>query len=157
MTTIVPREWAAAIADDWEDQQRRVRELHERLMTTLQDADCRRRRVGAVLVLAGEVIGTGHNALPEGSCTAGECPRGWLSYAVQPASTGYAATGCTAVHAEDRALQRARAAGHPTKGAICLVTATPCPGCERKLRAAGVTQWFVVQIPEEPTPAAAGQ
>jgi dCMP deaminase len=132
------------------------RELMDRVTAAQERADCKRRRVGAVLVRDdGVTLGVGYNALPAGSCTAGACPRGRLSYDDQPAFVDYAASGCFSVHAEDRALQVARAAGHDVRGARLLVTATPCPGCERKLRAAGVTRWYVVELPSS-QPAAPG-
>ncbi len=133
-----------------------MQELQDLLNRAQHLADCKRRRVAAVLVRDdGVALGTGYNALPAGSCTAGACPRGRLSYDEQPAFANYAATGCVAVHAEDRALQAARAAGYDVRGARLLVTATPCPGCERKLRAAGVTRWHVVELPSS-DPAAPG-
>lgn len=120
--------------------------IADELRALSADADCRRRRVGAVLVREGQVLGRGYNALPGGSCLAGACPRGLLSYADQPAFSGYATTGCTAIHAEHRAILDARAAGHDVRGAVVYVTDEPCPGCVRRMRSAGIVHWDIVRV-----------
>lgn len=114
------------------------------MLTGLQErADCRRRQVGAVLMKGLEVVGVGWNALPEGSCTAGECPRGLLSYEQVAASSDYTGN-CSALHAETRAL--ADAAGgldkEWTHGGVMFVTAEPCPGCALAMERADVV-WHV--------------
>lgn len=117
-----------------------------------QTADCRRRRVGAILVHTdtGRIVGRGWNALPPqgGSCQDGACPRGLLSYAEQPAFTGYGATGCTAIHAEIRAIREADANGRLYSGELtCFVTATPCYECNYELTLIGA-HVVVVQMPD---------
>lgn len=98
-------------------------------------ADCTRRRVSAVIVLNGVIVGKGHNDLPVGSCRAGDCPRGRLSYDQQPKDVGYEASGCTSLHAEDNALAEA---GERAVGAIAYVSEWPCPRCYGRLQEAGV-------------------
>lgn len=122
------------------------------------EADCRRRQVGAVLMKGLSVVGVGWNALPDGSCLAGECPRGLLSYDQVAASSDYTGN-CVALHAETRAL--ADAAGGQgeewTYGGMMYVTADPCPGCAAAMERAGV-EWCVVtwtdnaQQASQPTP-----
>lgn len=114
-------------------------------------ADCRRRQVGAVLVgTCGSVHGIGWNALPVGSCTAGECPRGLLSYDEVPASSDYTGN-CTAVHAEVRAIREAGV--HALCGTM-FITDEPCPGCQEAMEAESIS-WLVVARPDSPTPQAA--
>jgi dCMP deaminase len=98
-------------------------------------ADCRRRRVAALVVRDGVVVGRGVNGLPdERSCLAGECPRGLLSYDEVPASSSYAGN-CDATHAERAALAEA---GELARGAELHVTATPCQWCEEAAWEAGI-------------------
>lgn len=110
-------------------------------------ADCRRRQVGAVLVgTCGSVHGIGWNALPDGSCTAGECPRGLLSYDEVPASSDYRGN-CVAVHAEVRAIREAGA--HALCGTM-FITDEPCPGCQEAMEAESIS-WLVVSRPDTTT------
>lgn len=105
-------------------------------------ADCRRRRVGCVIVDTDHrVIATGYNGAEPGgpSCLAGECPRG-LSGA--PRTEDY--SDCVAIHAEANALLFARGS---CKGATAYVTAKPCDGCAKLLRGAGVARVLVAVPP----------
>ena len=115
-----------------------------------EKADCRRRRVTALVCLEdGTVVGWGWNGLQGGpSCLQGHCPRGLLTYEQQPQDIGYAETGCSALHAEDMALQQA---GLLAGGAVVLVTEKPCPGCAALLREANVSAVLVVEIGEDGT------
>lgn len=125
----------------------RSREALVKLLATLTwEADCTRRRVGAVLLRGTEVLGTGWNALPaaEGSCMAGSCPRGRLSYAEAPASSSYAGN-CNAIHAEVRALMDALSHKRAVGAAVMYVTDEPCPGCQQRMSDQGVT-WKVVTM-----------
>lgn len=68
-------------------------------------ADCRRRKVGAILVADdNKVLGIGYNGTDPGKpgCLSGACPRGLLSYDEQPAFGSYA--NCISRHAEHNAL-----------------------------------------------------
>lgn len=116
------------------------------LRREVNKADCTRRRVGAVLLLNGVVVGKGHNSLPEGSCLLGDCPRGRMSYAEQPADVGYEASGCHSLHAEDHALAEA---GERAVGAIAWVTEWPCPRCYGRLKDAGVAGVMRAVLSEE--------
>lgn len=101
-------------------------------------ADCPRRRVAAVLVKDGWVLSVGHNRLPVGSCAAGDCARGLLTYEEQPKDVDYEKSGCVAFHAEDSVL--AGAAPEDANGATIYVTEWPCPRCARRLDKAGVAK-----------------
>ena len=108
-------------------------------------ADCSRRKVGCVLSRDGVVVGQGHNELPEGSCEAGACPRGRMTYEEQPADVDYETSGCVSIHAEDMALAEA---GPRAKGATAYISEPPCPRCVLRLKAAGVKEVVRVEIPQ---------
>jgi dCMP deaminase len=105
-------------------------------------ADCRRRRVGCVLVDTDHrMIGAGYNGAPSGQpgCLDGHCPRGQLGYAQLDEFSNYD-TGpgeCIALHAEANALLYARTS---CKGATAYITDPPCPTCTKLLRGAGVAR-----------------
>lgn len=109
----------------------------------VQKADCSRRKVGAVLTFNGVVVGAGYNALPAGSCEAGDCPRGQMSYEEQPADVDYEASGCVSLHAEDNALAEA---GPLAVGATMYVSEWPCPRCVTRLQDAGVVEVIKVDV-----------
>lgn len=98
-------------------------------------ADCTRRQVGAVLVRDEQLVGWGANraADTELSCTAGDCPRGKLSYEEMPAYQPY--DNCIAKHAEIAALEMA---GNKAERATLYVTAQPCDPCSQAIFDAGV-------------------
>lgn len=107
-------------------------------------ADCRRRRVGAVLVgIDNRVLEVGYNGAPSGhpGCLSGGCPRGLLSYDQvgeftdysNPSSPGY----CVALHAEVNALL---IAGRAARGGTIYITDEPCPNCRKVIMGAGVVR-----------------
>jgi dCMP deaminase len=106
-------------------------------------AKCRRRKVGAVLVVERRIIATGYNgaAAGEPDCLEGACPRGMLSYDVVPGLGDYDRPGtpgfCIAIHGEVNALLFAT---RDTKGATAYITDPPCPGCRKALAAAGIVR-----------------
>lgn len=103
-------------------------------------ADCRRRRVGCIIVDAGHrVVSTGYNGAPAGDpgCLSGACPRGLLSYEQVKGMTNYD-TGpgqCISLHAEANALLYA---GREVRGCTAYITDLPCPTCTKLLRGAGI-------------------
>lgn len=119
--------------------------------------DCTRRQVGAVLAdpETHDLIETGYNGPPAGmpGClSAGACPRGrhyqlglcscacgklWpCDEAVAPGSSYDTGPGaCIAIHAELNCLLRA---GRRARGMYLYVTETPCDGCMKAIRGAGV-------------------
>lgn len=98
-------------------------------------AECVRRKVGAVIVRDQTIMATGFNGAPPGrpSCLDGACPR--ASSDAEP-GTGYAATGCTAIHAEANAI--IRAGRERCLGATMYATAEPCDLCRALIEAAGI-------------------
>lgn len=84
------------------------------------------------------VLSTGYNGAHPGgpSCLKGECPRG-LSDVAPGSSYDTGAGSCVATHAEGNALLFARAS---VKGATLFCTDTPCDGCMRLIRSAGIAR-----------------
>ena len=108
---------------------------------------CTRRKVGAVVVYRTAeqtLVETGYNAIPEGLCDEGACPRGLLSYEQAPKDVGYTNPDhpCHALHAEELAVLRMAARlGDPELLRRCTlyVTDKPCPNCARYLAGVGIT------------------
>lgn len=102
-------------------------------------AECSRRQVGAVIVRDSTIVGTGFNGAPPGelSCLDGACPRARAFGAITP-GTGYAASGCTAIHAESNAI--IRAGRDRCLGATLYVTHECCDLCAPLVRAAGIAR-----------------
>lgn len=120
-------------------------------------ADCTRRRIGAVIVDSDHrIISTGYNGAPPsevGCLSHGACPRGrhyemtsntcacggqWpCSEFVDHGSSYDTGSGsCIAVHAEANALLFARSS---VKGCTLYITDSPCDGCWRLVKAAGIS------------------
>lgn len=99
--------------------------------------ECVRRQVGAVIVRDSSIVGTGYNGAAPGmvSCLDGACPRARGSAA---AGTGYADSGCTAIHAEANAI--IRAGRERTLGATIYITHKPCDLCTPLIEAAGIAR-----------------
>lgn len=99
-------------------------------------AECTRRKVGAVIVRDHTIVATGYNGAPAGapSCLTGACPRASTN---AERGSGYAATGCVAIHAEANAI--IRAGRDKCLGATMYVNHTPCELCAPLIQAAGIT------------------
>lgn len=112
-------------------------------------ADCRRRKVGAILVAEdNRPLGQGYNGTDPGKpgCLSGACPRGLLSYAEQPPMGDY--SNCISRHAEHNALLNIPgldvfenefdrfwiADQKPTM----FITDEPCSNCQALMASAGV-------------------
>lgn len=104
--------------------------------------ECKRSRVGCVIVRDNRIISTGYNGVTAGepSCLDGVCPRGLLSYDEQPALGNYTsgAGKCIAIHAEHNAVLDAERRGIDLTGSTAYITREPCDGCREKLNGAGV-------------------
>ena len=97
--------------------------------------ECTRRQVGAVIVKNHTIVSTGYNGSAPGekSCLDGHCPRASSNAAP---GVGYAASGCTVIHAEANAV--IRAGRDRCLGAAIYITDEPCELCAPLIKAAGI-------------------
>lgn len=104
-------------------------------------ANCRGRKVGAVLVKGDRVIATGYNGTPEGlpNCLDGGCLR-CADRDQFVSGTGYDL--CICVHAEANALLTAGRYGASTDGSTVYTTDQPCFSCSKELIQAGVDKVY---------------
>lgn len=107
-----------------------------------QRSDCRRAKVGAVIVDARKrIVATGYPGTRAGKpgCLDGACPRGALSTQDCPPGTDY--DNCISTHAEANALLDSDRARHD--GGIIYITRQPCFACYKLLRTSGlcIAQW----------------
>lgn len=101
--------------------------------------DCRRDRIGAVIVKDHRIVATGYNGAPAGhpGCLDGNCPR--ASSGVKPDSSYDTGAGaCISVHAEANALLYADY--DRCRGAILYCTRKPCDGCRKLINGAGISR-----------------
>lgn len=104
-------------------------------------ADCRKRRVGAVIVKDNRIVSSGYNGSPSGmpGCLDGHCPRGLLPPGHPDATDNYE-TGpgmCISIHAEQNAVIYGDF--DRMKGATIYVTADHiCRRCMLMVRGAGI-------------------
>lgn len=114
-------EWALAMAD-----------------VVATRADCTRSKVGAVILSrTHRVLAVGYNGAIAGipGCeSAGNCPRGLMSYGEIAADSDYA--NCIATHAERNAIEHADP--YELAGATLYVTRKPCPACQTLIEASGI-------------------
>jgi dCMP deaminase len=98
-------------------------------------SDCRRRRVGAVVLDSDHrIIGTGYPGTRPGgpSCLAGDCPRAFTDVpSLSSYDTGPGA--CISTHAEINAIMDVDNRERLT-GATLAVTCEPCAGCMKIIR-----------------------
>lgn len=100
--------------------------------------DCRRSKVGAVLVdHEHRIVGTGYpgTAPGEPGCLDGACPRGLLSNEECAPLTAY--DNCISVHAEANALLNSDRSRY--EGGTIYVTREPCHWCYKLIKAAGIS------------------
>jgi dCMP deaminase len=102
-------------------------------------ANCRGRKVGAVLVKGDRVIATGYNGTPAGlpNCLEGGCLR-CADRDQFVSGTGYDL--CICVHAESNALLTAGRFGASTDATPVYTTDQPCFSCSKELIQAGVVK-----------------
>ena len=98
-------------------------------------SDCLRRQVGAVIVKQGSLIVAAANGTPPGCirCNEGGCPR-----CQSDTLSGQDYDSCICIHAEQRAISLAAAAGSSTVGATMYVTLRPCIPCLNLCLHAGI-------------------
>ena len=104
-------------------------------------ANCRGRKVGAVLVKGDRVIATGYNGTPEGlpNCLDGGCLR---CSDRDEFESGTAYDLCICVHAEANALLTAGRYGASTDASIVYTTDQPCFSCSKEFIQAGVVKVY---------------
>ena len=105
-------------------------------------ADCRRRKVGAVIVGPDHfMLSTGYNGAPPGApgCLSGACPRGLLSYDEVKEFSDYSQGPgrCISLHAELNAVVQVGRRSIPA-GSTIYITDKPCDGCQKAIAAAGI-------------------
>lgn len=106
-------------------------------------ADCRRSKHAAIIFdeRTNDIISLGYNGYPsgQGSCLAGDCPRGLLSKEAVPELADYSSGPgrCYAVHAEANAIIRA---GLRARGCTIYITGAPCHGCSVLIQGVGITR-----------------
>lgn len=101
-----------------------------------QDSNCLRRKVGAIIVLDGQITGVGNNFSPV-NCH--QCKDVGCIRIQQRIKSGEQQQLCRAVHAEQNAIIDALNEGDAVRGAIIYVTHQPCVICAKLLINAGIT------------------
>lgn len=81
---------------------------------------CNRKKVGAIIVNAGNIVAFGYNGTPSGFCN--ECEENDV-------------TKDEVIHAEMNAILKA---GKKTKGATMYVTMSPCVQCAKIIKQSGI-------------------
>lgn len=102
-------------------------------------AECRRRKVGALIVDAdGHVRGHGYNGALPGmrSCLDGACPRGLKSYEEKAHATDY--SDCIADHAERNAIRNTDP--RHVVGSVLYSSCRPCPSCWTLIRSVQIAR-----------------
>jgi len=96
---------------------------------------CRRRQVGALLVLNKRILSTGYNGAPVGLSHCGEigCLREQLRV-----PSGERHELCRGLHAEQNAIIQAAVHGVAIEGAVLYCTHYPCAVCAKMLVNAGI-------------------
>jgi dCMP deaminase len=114
-------------------------------------ANCRRRKVGAVLVLEDRVVATGYNGTPQGmkNCDEGGCERCSQSERFKPGE-GYDL--CICVHAEQNCLLSAARFGISVADSDLYTTMRPCFGCLKELLQAGISCIYYLDDWQTPPP-----
>jgi dCMP deaminase len=95
-------------------------------------ANCRGRRVGAVIVRGNRIVSTGYNGTAEGmtNCLDGGCVRCSRPEQFQPGQ-GYDL--CICVHAEQNAILSAARFGIGIEGGTIYTTLRPCFNCSKAM------------------------
>ncbi len=99
--------------------------------------DCRRARVGAVIVdTRNRIVSTGYPGTQAGEpgCLDGACPRGQLT--AEQCAPGSPYDNCISVHAEANALLYSDRSRHD--GGTMYITREPCHACTKLLQGSGL-------------------
>ena len=102
-----------------------------------EKANCKGRRVGAVMVKNNRIISTGYNGTPSGmtNCLEGGCHRCKHPEKFE-SGTGYDL--CICVHAEQNTVLTAARFGIETEGSTVYTTLRPCFNCTKAMLQAQV-------------------
>ena len=106
-----------------------------------EKSNCSSRHVGAVIVLRDRVLAEGFNGVSSRftDCISAGCTRCKTGGAI---GIGY--DNCICIHAEQRAIATAAAAGVAISGAAIYLTLRPCIQCLLLAYAAGIRQiWYI--------------
>lgn len=101
-----------------------------------QQSNCRRRKVGAIIVRNGSVVSTASNGTPAGMTP---CNRGGCLRCLSDTRSGELYDSCLCIHAEQAAIARATRTGVPTDGATLYCTLRPCLTCVKLCLEAGIS------------------
>ena len=102
-------------------------------------SNCRRRKVGAVIVRETRIVSTGYNGTPRGvrNCYEGGCPR-----CAGASRKGASLEQCLCSHAEENAIVQAACHGISIEGAVLYSTVSPCLLCAKMIVNAGIREVF---------------
>lgn len=107
-------------------------------------SNCRRRKVGALLVRDRQIVSSGYNGTPKGvkNCFEGGCARCQTNV-----KTGVDLDKCKCQHAEMNAILYAEG---DTKGTELYLTHSPCLACSRSIITAGIKLVHYIEPYGEP-------
>lgn len=111
-------------------------------------SSCRKRQVGAILVLENRIIATGYNGTPRGTvnCDKGGCPR--CNDNNIPSGTRLDECWCS--HAEENCIVQCAYHGVSSKFAELYTTHSPCISCAKLIINAGIkTVLFWADYPQQ--------
>ncbi len=115
--------------------------MNERLMKMAieesKNANCVKGKVGAIIVLNGEILGKGNNSVPEGCipCTVETCLRKKHNL-----KSGERQELCRVVHAEQNAIINSFKNGYDLNNSAIYVTKSPCMICAKLIINVGITK-----------------
>lgn len=97
---------------------------------------CKRRKIGAVIVIDKRIISTGYNGAPEGLTNCYE--RGYCLREKLCIESGTRREVCYSTDAEQNAITQAARLGTPIDGATLYVTHQPCAICTKLIISSGI-------------------
>ena len=113
--------------------------MNERFMNMAieesKKANCVKGKVGAIIILNGEILGNGNNSVPKGCipCTIDTCLR--KKYNLK---SGEKQELCRVVHAEQNAILNSLRKGYDLSNSTIYVTKSPCMICAKLIINVGI-------------------